>query len=74
MNILEELLKRNIITRNDSVSINEEVRKIIMNRGDANDIKQAAIRNGMTTMVQDALLKVSEGLTSIEEIIRVVHE
>ncbi len=56
------------------LEVNEEVRKLIMDRADAHEIKLAAVRGGMTTMVQDALMKVSAGMTSIEEVIRVVHE
>jgi type II secretory ATPase GspE/PulE/Tfp pilus assembly ATPase PilB-like protein len=56
------------------LEVNDEIRKLIMNRGNASEIKSAAIRNGMTTMVEDALFKVTAGLTSVEEVIRVVHE
>ena len=56
------------------IEVNDEIRELIMNRGNARAIKDAAIRNGMTTMIDDALAKVSKGLTSIEEILRVVHE
>lgn len=55
------------------LDVNEEIQKLIMNRADAHEIKLAAVRNGMTTMVEDALIKVSQGLTSIEEVVRVVH-
>lgn len=56
------------------LEVNDEVRKLIMDRADAGRIKDAAVRNGMTTMVDDALAKVNTGLTSIEEVVRVVHE
>ena len=56
------------------LEVTDEVRKLIMARASAQDIKAAAIKNGMTTMVDDALIKVSQGLTSIEELIRVIHE
>jgi type IV pilus assembly protein PilB len=56
------------------LEVNDEVQKLIMNRADAQEIKNAAVRAGMTTMVEDALIKVSEGQTSIEEVARVVHE
>ena len=58
----------------ETVEVDEEVRKLIMTRASAQDIKAAAIRGGMTTMVQDGLWKVESGLTSIEEVVRVVHE
>lgn len=56
------------------INVNDEIRELIMSHADARAIKEAAIRNGMTTMVKDAILKATQGLTSIEEIIRVVHE
>ncbi len=56
------------------IEVNDEVRQLIMKHANAKEIKEAAIRNGMTTMIQDALKKATQGLTSIEEILRVVHE
>jgi len=56
------------------IEVNDPIRKLIMNRADAGEIKAAAIENGMTTMVDDALSRATQGLTSIEEILRVVHE
>ena len=56
------------------IGVNDEIRELIMNRANAREIKDAAIRGGMTTMVEDALTKAEKGLTSIEEIIRVIHE
>lgn len=56
------------------LEVNDEIRKLIMNRADAQQIKQAAVQGGMTTMIDDALAKVTQGLTSIEEVVRVVHE
>ncbi|MDE2019076.1 MAG: type II/IV secretion system protein [Patescibacteria group bacterium] len=56
------------------LEVNDDVRKLIMQRASAQDIKAAAVANGMKTMVDDALLKVSKGLTSLEEVLRVVHE
>ena len=56
------------------LEVNDEIRSSIMNRASAQDIKDAAIRGGMTTMIHDALVKVAAGLTTIEEVVRVVHE
>jgi type II secretory ATPase GspE/PulE/Tfp pilus assembly ATPase PilB-like protein len=56
------------------LEVNDGVRKLIMNRASASEIKAEAIKGGMTTMVEDALGRVSEGMTTIEEVIRVVHE
>ena len=56
------------------LEVNEEIRQLVMNRADAHQIKEAAVKNGMTTMIEDALIKASNGLTSIEEILRVLHD
>ena len=38
------------------------------------DIKDAGVEEGMLTMTQDGYLKALEGLTSIEEVLRVSKE
>ena len=43
-----------------------------MERASADEIGRAAREEGMTTLRDDGLDKVLEGLTSIEEILRVV--
>lgn len=52
--------------------INKEIEKEILS-GQATEYKitEIARQNGMTTMVQDGLLKAAEGITSIEEVFRV---
>jgi general secretion pathway protein E len=49
----------------------EDVRKLIDAHTDANVIDQAAIRAGMTTMVDDAVAKARLGVTSVAEVLRV---
>ena len=56
------------------LEVNDEIRKLIMNRASAQDIKAASVRAGMTTMMEDALANAGNGLTSIEEVLRVIHE
>jgi type IV pilus assembly protein PilB len=38
------------------------------------EIKKLAKNQGMTTMIEDGLHKAREGLTTIEEVLRVIHE
>lgn len=38
---------------------------------DANEIRIEAIKSGMTTLLQDGARKVMEGITIIEEVLRV---
>ncbi|OIP73559.1 MAG: hypothetical protein AUK08_03235 [Candidatus Pacebacteria bacterium CG2_30_36_39] len=54
--------------------LNEEIRDAIMERKDAEEIAQIAIKNGMTTMMDDGIEKVKEGITTIEEVLRVIKE
>ncbi|HEY9586212.1 MAG TPA: GspE/PulE family protein [Candidatus Paceibacterota bacterium] len=56
------------------LEVNDEIRQLVMNRANASQIKEAAVRNGMTTMVKDGLAKSVAGLTSLEEVLRVIHE
>lgn len=53
--------------------INDEIRALIIQKADAATIKKAAVRNGMRTLRQDALDKVMEGVTSVEEIVRAIN-
>lgn len=51
--------------------IGDEVRELILEGASANEIKKAAIRLGMKTLRMSGLGKVKEGITSIEEVLRV---
>ena len=46
-----------------------EIKKTI-----AGDIEKQAVSEGMITMKQDGYMKAGEGVTSIEEVLRVVSE
>ncbi len=54
------------------LTMNSEIRELIVKRASADQIKEAALANGMTTLSEDALNKAREGKTDIEEILRVV--
>ena len=49
----------------------EEVRNLIGAHADSVAIDQAAIRAGMTTMVDDGVAKIRAGMTSPAEVLRV---
>jgi type II secretory ATPase GspE/PulE/Tfp pilus assembly ATPase PilB-like protein len=51
-----------------------EVREAILNKASSADIKKIAVKNGMTTMLDDGFEKIRRGLTTIEEVLRVVHD
>lgn len=54
--------------------VSDEVKKLIMERGNAGQIKKQAISEGMTTMLEDGLDKVQKGLTTIDEVLRATRE
>jgi len=56
------------------LEMNDFIREAIMRRADAGEIKKIAIKNGMITLLEDGFKKTLSGQTTIEEILRVVHE
>jgi general secretion pathway protein E len=54
------------------IEVNEDVRKMIGKSAHSDEIERAALRNGMTTMLDDALTKSRAGITSPAEALRVV--
>jgi type IV pilus assembly protein PilB len=56
------------------LEMDEEIGKLIVSRGSSEDIADVAIKNGMITMQQDGFLKALEGITTVEEVLRVTRE
>lgn len=54
--------------------LDDRINSLILETSDANQIKDAAIQLGMTTLRQDGLSKVMKGVTSIGEVLRVTQE
>ena len=54
--------------------ISEEIQRIILNHGTAMDIAEQARKEGVRTLRESGLVKVRQGLTSLEEIIAVTNE
>lgn len=52
--------------------VTENMQKLILNNASTNDIRGLAINEGMTTLRMDGLQKVKKGLSSLEELLRVV--
>jgi len=52
------------------MSINEEIRSLVLSRGSVDEIAAAAVRQGMRRMREDGIAKVRAGQTSIAEIER----
>ena len=54
--------------------VTHEVRELILKRVSADDIEIQAKREGMLTMVEDGIFKAVTGVTTIEEVLRVISE
>jgi general secretion pathway protein E len=51
-----------------------EIQELTLRDADSNAIKRAAIRGGMHTLRQDGTVKVFEGVSTIEEVLRVTRD
>ncbi len=56
------------------LQITEKISRLILVREIAQTIERQAISDGMITMKQDGYMKVVEGITTIEEVLRVAQE
>ena len=56
------------------LEVTDEIRQAIMKRENASEIKKIAVEHGMTTLMEDGFRKAVQGLTTIEEIMRVIQE
>jgi type IV pilus assembly protein PilB len=54
--------------------VDESIRDAINTKQDASDIKALAVKGGMTTMLEDGIEKIKQGVTTIEEVLRVTKE
>ena len=53
--------------------LNEQIQNMVMNKASTQEIKQAAIAAGMKTLRDDGLEKILDGVTTIEEVLRVTQ-
>jgi type IV pilus assembly protein PilB len=51
--------------------IKAEIREMVLEGASSDDLKKTAIRLGMKSLRMSGLTKVKEGITSIEEVMRV---
>ena len=50
--------------------ISEEIRQMILDRCSSTEIKETAVREGMLTLRADGIVKLKEGTTSLEEVLK----
>ena len=54
--------------------VNDEMRKLVLKGADANQLREAAIRLGMKTLLQSGTEKIRDGVTTLSEVLRVTQE
>ncbi|MDQ2824375.1 MAG: hypothetical protein M3R29_02900, partial [Verrucomicrobiota bacterium] len=53
--------------------VTESLRRLIIKKASGSELKQRAIQDGMITLRQDGWRRVAQGLTTIEEVVRVTQ-
>ncbi len=54
--------------------LSEKLKDLIVAKNDSQKIMQQAVTEGMTTMMEDGLFKVQQGITTVEEVLRATRE
>ena len=54
------------------LKIDDNIRDMILKRASSTEIKEYAVKNGTKTLLHDALDKARKGITSLEEVLRVI--
>ena len=52
------------------MQIDDEIRDLILSGGTAIDIKKKAAEGGMISLRRSGLIKIKDGITTIEEVVR----
>ncbi len=55
------------------MTINDPIRDEILKKSASHQIRKLAVQNGMKTLQMDALMKILMGVTSVDEILRVIY-
>lgn len=58
----------------EMLEVSKEIRNLITKKADSDELRTQAIKEGMVKMIDDGLTKVSQGLTTIEEVLRATNE
>jgi len=51
--------------------VSNEIKKLILKHSDSGEIKERAESEGMMSLFNDGILKVIQGVTTVEEVLRV---
>ena len=55
------------------LTVDDNIRRLVLKTSDANQINDLAITQGMITLQQDGIQKVLAGMTTAEEVLRVTR-
>lgn len=50
------------------------IREAVLQKLPASALKKVAVKQGMSTLQEDGFAKAKEGITTIEEVLRMLHE
>jgi type IV pilus assembly protein PilB len=56
------------------LKMSDTIGRLVLEHRPSNEVERQAVKEGMVTLVQDGFLKVLEGVTTIEEVLRVAEE
>lgn len=56
------------------LEVSSTIKEMVMSGKTADDIEEQAKKEGMLTMLEDGLFKAARGVTSVEEVLRVINE
>ncbi|XOB40225.1 MAG: GspE/PulE family protein [Candidatus Nealsonbacteria bacterium] len=54
--------------------VTETIKELIVKQATSDQVQKQAVKEGMRTMVEDGFIKAAQGITSIEEVLRVIIE
>ncbi len=58
----------------ETLTVDDKIRDLVLKRASSGEIKKHAMKQGMTTLRDDALKKFAAGVTTLDEVIRVTSE
>ena len=56
------------------LNVTETIKELVVKKATSDQVQEQAIKEGMRTMVEDGFVKAAQGITSIEEVLRVIME
>ena len=62
---------RGRVALHEVMSVTEEIEQLVVTRATGSEMRQVALRQGMVSLREDGFDKVAQGLTTIEEVLRV---